>query len=270
MRRWNRAALQARRPVGPHLAAGLLLSIGTLPTLGSLELAVRRAGSAYREKRANTTGVDMKIAVIGAGQAGSAIARAVAGAGHSVVVADADAHDAREAAAQAGGSAAGSNEQAAREADLIILAVPFPAIDEVADEIVPVVEGKVVVDASNPLRPDYSGLQVSERSGAERVQERLRSASVVKAFNTVFSNNHDQPVVEGVQLDGFVAGDDQAAKNTVANLLEAIGFRPIDVGGLASALALEHMAFLNISLNARNDLPFRSGWKLVGPTDNGT
>src|SRR5690606_4963782 len=115
---------------------------------------------------------------------------------------------------------------------------------------------------------DYSGLQVSERSGAERVQERLPSASVVKAFNTAFASNHGQPVVEGVQLDGFIAGDDQAAKNTVADLLAAIGFRPVDVGGLASALALEHMAFLNISLNARNNLPFRSGWKLVGPTGN--
>lgn len=155
----------------------------------------------------------MKIAVIGAGQAGSAIARAVAGAGHSVVVADTDA-DARQAAAQASGSAARSNEQAAREADLVVLAVPFSAIDEVTDEIA--------------------------------------------------------PAVEGVQLDGFVAGDDQAAKNTVADLLAAIGFRPVDVGGLASALALEHMAFLNISLNARNNLPFRSGWKLVGPIGNRT
>ena len=102
------------------------------------------------------------------------------------------------------------------------------------------------------------------------MQERLPSASVVKAFNTVFASNHGQPVVEGVQLDGFIAGDDQAAKNTVADLLAAIGFRPVDVGGLASALALEHMAFLNISLNARNNLPFRSGWKLVGPTGNRT
>jgi 8-hydroxy-5-deazaflavin:NADPH oxidoreductase len=208
----------------------------------------------------------MKVAVIGAGGAGGAIARAVAKAGHSVVVSAVDQEHAKQAAEQAGGSVAASNEQAASEADLVVLAVPFQAIDAVAEDIRRAVDGKIVVDASNPLKPDYSGLAVTERAGAEHVQEKLPSAKVVKAFNTAFSGNHDDPQVGGVALDGFLAGDDASAKSTVGDLLAQIGFRPLDVGGLSLALVLEHMAFLNISFNARNNLPWRSGWKLVGPT----
>lgn len=207
----------------------------------------------------------MKIAVIGAGAVGRAVARAVAAAGNSVVVAATNDDHAREIAAQVGGSAASSNEEAAREADLIVLAVPFQAIDQVAEEIANAVRGKIVLDVTNPLKPDYSGLAVTDRSGAEQVQDKLPQAAVVKAFNTVFAANQAEPVVDGVQLDGFIAGDDASAKSTVADLLTSIGYRPIDVGGLPSALALEHMAFLNINLNARNNLPWRSGWKLVGP-----
>jgi len=129
-----------------------------------------------------------------------------------------------------------------------------------------VAAGKVIVDATNPLKADSSGLAVTDRSGAELLQDRLPGASVVKAFNTVFASNQAEPVVDGVALDGFVAGDDAAAKARVADLLTAIGYRPVDAGGLAAARALEHMAFLNISLNANNNWSWRSGWKLVGPT----
>ena len=207
----------------------------------------------------------MKIAIVGAGAVGSAVARAVTAAGHSVVITASDHNQARGVAAKVGGSAAASNAEASREAELVILAVPFTAVDQVAREIADAVRGKVVVDATNPLKSDYSGLAVTDRSGAEQVQEKLPGATVVKAFNTVFASNQAKPQVDGVQLDGFIAGDAATAKNTVADLLSSIGYRPVDVGDLSSALALEHMAFLNINLNARNDLPWRSGWKLVGP-----
>lgn len=209
----------------------------------------------------------MKIAIVGAGAVGSAVARAVTAAGHSAVITASDHNQARGVAAKVGGSAAASNAEAAREAELVVLAVPFPTVDQVAREIADAVRGKVVVDATNPLKGDYSGLAVTDRSGAEQVQDQLPGASVVKAFNTVFARNQAEPEVDGVQLDGFIAGDDATAKNTVSDLLSSIGYRPIDVGDLSSALALEHMAFLNISLNARNDLSWRSGWKLVGPVE---
>jgi hypothetical protein len=76
----------------------------------------------------------------------------------------------------------------------------------------------------------------------------------------------DDPVIDGIALDGFYAGDDAAAKSVVATMLAEMGFRPIDTGELLTARVLELMAFLNISLNARNGWPWQSGWKLVGPT----
>jgi NADPH-dependent F420 reductase len=208
----------------------------------------------------------MKIAIIGAGNVGSALARATSEAGHSVVVSAVDPEHAKTAANQAGGVVATSNAEAAQDADLVVLAIPYGAVDRVVKEITRVAAGKIVIDATNPLKPDGSGLAVTDRSGAELVQDRLPTASVIKAFNTVFASNQAEPAVDGVPLDGYFAGDDPDAKNTVADLLTAIGYRPIDVGGLAAARALEHMAFLNISLNARNGWQWRSGWKLVGPT----
>ena len=90
-------------------------------------------------------------------------------------------------------------------------------------------------------------------------------ARVVKAINTVFAANQDSPVVDGVQLDGFVAADDADAKRVVIEYVKSLGFRPIDVGPLAMARALEGMGALNISLNMKDGAAWRSGWKLVGP-----
>jgi hypothetical protein len=209
----------------------------------------------------------MKIAVIGAGNVGTALARAAATAGYEVVVSAVDPEHARAVADRVGGVSAPSNSAAVQDADVVALAVPYGAVDALAREIGSALVGKVVIDATNPLKPDFSGLAVTDRSGAEVVQEKLPGASVVKAFNTVLAANQAEPVVDGVSLDGFFASDDVAAKTVVADLLAAVGYRPVDVGGLAGARALEHMAFLNISLNAGNNWPWRTGWKLVGPTD---
>src|SRR5207237_4229645 len=72
--------------------------------------------------------------------------------------------------------------------------------------------------------------------------------------------------VGGSRLDGFVAGDDEAAKQKALEFIESIGFRPLDAGPLAMARALEAMGLLNIVLQIRNNWPWQSGWKLAGPT----
>ena len=243
----------------------------TSPVIATgISIPASRAGrqrSRYGEDTDTTNrGRAMKVAIIGAGNVGGAVAQAVTAAGHEVVVSASHAQHAQALADKVGGAAAESNAAAARDADVVVLAVPYDAVNAVATEIGDVAAGKVIVDATNPLKADSSGLAVTDRSGAELLQDRLPGASVVKAFNTVFASNQAEPVVDGVPLDGFVAGDDAAAKARVADLLTAIGYRPVDAGGLAAARALEHMAFLNISLNANNNWSWRSGWKLVGPT----
>ena len=110
------------------------------------------------------------------------------------------------------------------------------------------------------MEADFSVLYAGERSGAEEVQQLLPETAVVKAFNTVLASNQAQPITEeGIALDGLYAGNDENAKRTVADWLSAIGYRPIDAGDLTAARDLEHLAFLNISLNARNHWSWQTG-----------
>ena len=208
----------------------------------------------------------MKVAIIGAGNVGTAIATAATGAGHEVVVAATSEEKFEDLTKKLDVETTTSNRDAVRDADAVVLAVPFGGVVGVVEELAPDLDGKTVIDATNPLKDDLSGVATDGRSGAELVQAAAPSAKVVKAFNTVFAVNQASPMVDGIQLDGFVAGDDAGAKEIVVSLLEATGFRPIDVGALSAARYLEGMAFLNIALNARNGWSWQSGWKLVGPT----
>ena len=208
----------------------------------------------------------MKVAIIGSGNVGSAIARAAKDAGHEVTVANLEGTASLDALGkELGVATTNSNAEAVGESDLIVLAVPFGAVESIVGGIADQVGNKIVLDITNPLKDDLSGVQTEGTSGAELVQKQLPQARVVKAFNTVLAGNQANPVVDGVQLDGFVAGDDPDAKEQVSHLLEEVGYRPIDVGPLSNARYLEGMAFLNIWLNAKNNWSWRSAWKLVGP-----
>jgi NADPH-dependent F420 reductase len=208
----------------------------------------------------------MRIAIIGAGMVGRGLAKAALSCCHDVVLAARHPDHAAKAADEVGARAATSAEEAVQGADVVVLAVPSTAIADVCDEIRRHVRQTVVIDPSNPLEPDPALVLEARLSVAEEVAILLPEARVVKAFNTVLGARLTDPVVHGVRLDGFYAGDDPEAKALVAGLVAAMGFRPLDVGDLRSARSLEHMAYLNISLNARNGWPWSSGWKLLGDT----
>ena len=208
----------------------------------------------------------MKFAIIGYGNVGSAIARAVTDVGHDAVVADPSEEALRPLADKERVATTTSNREAVTGADAVVLAVPFAAVDDIVTDLRDELSGKIVIDVTNPVAADLSGLTTDGTSVAELVAQAAPEARVVKAFNTVFAGNQATASVEGTQLDGFVAGDDDEAKQAVLGLLEQIGFRPIDVGALSSARYLEGMAFLNIALNASNGWSWGTGWKLVGPT----
>ena len=207
----------------------------------------------------------MDIAIIGAGNVGKALTGSAIRTGHSVTVSSAGGASARDLARETGARAAASDREAIDGAELVVLAVPYTAVPDVLGEIGSALDGKIVVDATNPIKADGSGLATEGTSGAEEIQAKAPGARVVKAFNTQFAARQADPTVSGLRLDGYVAGDDEEAKATVLGLVEAIGFNPIDAGGLAMARYLEGMAWLNITLQMRNGWSWQAGWKLVGP-----
>ena len=201
----------------------------------------------------------MKVAIIGAGNVGKALGTSIARAGHDVTFAAKTQEHARAAAHEIGAASAPTNVDAVSGVDVVILAVPFVgAGEEVASEIRDEVAGKTVIDVTNPLKSDYSGL-ATDSSAAEEFQRLLPEASVVKAFNTIFASNQANPSSD---IDGFVAADDDKAKQRVMSLIESMGFTPLDVGPLSAARFLEGMAFINIGLNAQNGWSWTSAWHL--------
>jgi 8-hydroxy-5-deazaflavin:NADPH oxidoreductase len=109
------------------------------------------------------------------------------------------------------------------------------------------------------------GVTSSGASAAEELQRQLPGARVVKALNTVFASRYANPTEGGRPLDALVAGDDSAAKSTASALVESLGCRAVDAGGLRMARTLEEPAFLNISLNAANGWTWQSAFRLAGP-----
>jgi 8-hydroxy-5-deazaflavin:NADPH oxidoreductase len=195
-----------------------------------------------------------------------ALASSFIRAGHRVTLTASNPDNARAAASQTGAQAGDSNQQAAAGAEVVVLAVQYPIVDAVLAEAGDALNGKVLIDTTNRVDPADPGSVLDGTSAAEQIQARVPGAKVVKAFNTAFASRQADPVVDGVALDGDLAGDDDQAKQTVSELVGSIGFRPVDVGPLVMARALEALALLNIMLQIRNNWPWQAGFKLVGPT----
>jgi len=208
------------------------------------------------------------IAIIGTGNVGSAIGSGAARAGYDVVFAGRDADKARTVAAAAGARTAATAREAVAGADIVVLAVPYGAVAGIAAEIAPVAAGKIVIDPTNPLKADYSGLATgADASGAEELARLLPGSRVVKAFNTIFAGNAANPQALGFQLDSLFATDDETAKDAVCGLSSSIGFRPIHVGPLAAARELEAMAWLNIRLQLISNGNWNTAYALVSPPE---
>jgi len=203
----------------------------------------------------------MQIAIIGAGNVGRALATSLTRAGHDVTLTAQHPEHAEAVAEATGARATESPAEAVTSADVVVLAVPATALDDVAAENGPRVDNKIVVDVANRPTPSGDGPATSI---AEELQAKLPKAKVVKAFNTAFASRQAQPRVGAIAPDGYVAGDDGAAKQKVLDVVESIGFRPVDAGSLAAARTLEGMAWLNIQRNMAGG-SWQDAWVLVGP-----
>ncbi|HEU4406347.1 MAG TPA: NAD(P)-binding domain-containing protein [Polyangiaceae bacterium] len=189
----------------------------------------------------------MKVGVIGGGNLGRRLAALWQGAVHDVVVGVRG--DERPGPGDAFRLV--PVEAAAAHGEAVVLAVPFGALARALPPLAPALAGKVVVDATNPVRDDWSPLPLGEQNSAgEEVARLLPGARVVKAFNTVFADvmTPGRLSREGLRVTAFVAGDDEGANELVAGLAADAGFAPLVVGPLANARHLEAMAHLNIAL----------------------
>ncbi len=206
----------------------------------------------------------MNVAIIGTGNVGSALGRSLTRVGHDVTFFSRDEEKAAKTATAAGATSAGSLVEAVENADVVILAVPYSSVAQVATEIAPLVKGKVVIDTTNPLKPDMTGVATtSGESAAEEIAHVLTDAHVAKAFNTVFAGVQADPSAGNVTPDALFATDDEGARAIVAQLAESIGFRAVCVGPLSAARELEAMAFLNIRMQVINGGSWNTAIKLV-------
>lgn len=190
----------------------------------------------------------MNITVIGAGNMGSAFVKQLTLAGHQVNVTARDVAKAEAVAAAHPGARAVTTELAADQAEVVIIATAYDdavnALRSVGD-----LQGKVIIDITNPLTADYMGLTVGHQtSAAEEIAKALPGADVVKAFNTVFAQvlAAGGNFGDGRKVTVFLAGDSAQSKEKVRAVAESIGFAAIDAGGLKNARYLEPLAGLNI------------------------
>jgi predicted dinucleotide-binding enzyme len=201
------------------------------------------------------------ISIIGTGNMGSAIAHLALAAGSDVQVvardlAKAEAVDPAATAATFGDALTG---------DVVVLALPYPALDDVVATYGAQLAGKVVVDITNPL--DFSTFDdlvvPADASAAAGLADRLPGAKVLKAFNTNFAATLSTGTVGGLPTTVLVAGDDADAKAALAATLAGSAVRVVDAGSLRRARELEAVGFLQLTLAAGEKTGWDAGLALV-------
>jgi predicted dinucleotide-binding enzyme len=205
----------------------------------------------------------MKLGIIGGGSLSFELARKIAAAGHDVVMTAENPDDAGKIVKQIGPKVrVVPSSEVAKGVDLLIAATSgdsqVKALKSAGD-----LKGKIVIDITNPLKPDYSGFSVGlANSFAEELAKELPGAKIIKVFNTTFA----QVFVEGpdfgkgVRAAAFFCGDDDAAKKTVQTLVESMGFDAIDAGPLVNARYLEPMGFSNIWYGSKRGIDIIPAW----------
>lgn len=180
----------------------------------------------------------MKIGIIGTGKMGGGLGQAFATAGHDVIMGSRDPDKGKQVAHNIGAAGGGTFAEATKNADVVVLAVPWGAVAETLQEAGDL-SGVILLDITNPYGP--GGLVDVEPSSSEEVQRLAPGAKVVKGWNTVYARNLTQPDFDGVNASVFICGDDEKAKQAVIGLAKDIGFDPVDVGPLASAAGLTRL-----------------------------
>jgi predicted dinucleotide-binding enzyme len=203
------------------------------------------------------------ISIIGSGGMATAIAGRIVKSGHTVEVIGRDPAKAQALADTLASGAITGTYGATPVGDIVILAVPYSNALAVLTDFGKALDAKVIIDISNPVASDLSGLVTPHgSSGAQEIANAApASAHVVKAFNTLFGH----VLAKDERLDAFIAADDSDAKARVSTFLESLGLRPMDVGGLPMAQSLEWLGLMMIGL-AKNGA---GSWDIAMKVDIG-
>ena len=208
----------------------------------------------------------MNIAIIGAGNVGGALGKSWAKAGHKIKfgLRDTAKPEVTSLLRDIGaGASVGSAAEAAAFGEVVVLTTPWTAT-QAAVQSAGNLAGKILVDCTNPLKSDLSGLMVGlETSGAELIAHWATGARVVKCFNTTGSDNMANSNYGKDRVVMFLAGDDAAARKIVAQLGEDLGFEMIDAGNLQIARLLEPVALLWIHLAFKGGFGRNFAYKLL-------
>ena len=187
------------------------------------------------------------VSILGKGNMGSAIAGVAEKAGANVELFDS------------------SDTSKAVTGDIVVLAVPYPAVSGIVEQRGAQLAGKIVVDITNPLDfATFDGLVVpADGSAAAMIASKVPGATVLKAFNTTFAATLSSKTVGGLPTTVLIAGDDDSAKATLTEIVLAGGLRAIDAGSLKRARELEAIGFLQITLAAAERISWTGGFAVA-------
>jgi hypothetical protein len=187
----------------------------------------------------------MRIGIIGSGNIGGTTARLFANAGHEVAISNSRGPDSLKSLVDeiGHGASAVTPEEAVDFGEVVLLAIPWRLREQLPEA--QRFYGKVVIDAMNPYAENFEVMDLEPSSSSEEVEQQLKGARLVKAFNTMVSSmlgGEARPDGGDDRLVLFVAGDDEEAKQVVSRLIEGIGFAAVDTGDLATGGRLQQPA----------------------------
>ena len=187
------------------------------------------------------------LTILGTGNMGQAIASIAAKGGHSVQQLGVD------------------DLSTPVTGDVVILAVPFPAVADVITQRGEQLAGRIVVDITNPLDFEtFDSLVVSpDSSAAAEIATALPQSRVLKAFNTTFAGTLAAGTVGSLPTTVLIAGDDADAKSTLAGIVTSGGLKAIDAGALKRARELEAVGFLQLTLAATEKVSWTGGFGIA-------
>jgi NADPH-dependent F420 reductase len=206
----------------------------------------------------------MDITIIGTGNMGRAIAACAVAGGHTVTILGTAAEKARAVADELSGDVRSGAVGDELQSDIVVLAVWYQAVDDVLGRYGEQLNGKVVVDITNPVDPQtFQPLTIEAGSAAQAIGQEAPGARVVKAFNTTFAGTLVEGRIAGQPLDVLIASDDQDAEDVVSQLAEDAGLRAIDAGPLAHARQLEGLGYLHMAIQDGLGTGYASAIKIL-------